>query len=240
MAALQLPALLLCLSIATLLFSPSHSKTCTSQIFTGHKTYANCTDLPTLNATLHWTYDYATSSLSIAFLARPAAPSGWVAWGINPAGPRMLGTQALLAYKKPDGSIAVRTFNLNSTEIVIPSALSFAVSNVSTRYANGMIWILATMALSPNTTSVSHAWNVGSSVSSNGVPSSHEILPDNLLSVGTLELAKSSGTASDGNGTSSAAGPNGGQGHSGGGRIGSGGFGLFASVLIMASFVIWS
>lgn len=159
----------------------------------------------------------------------------------------MLGTQALLAYKKSDGSISdVQTFNLKSTEKVVPSDISYKVFDVSTRYADGMIGILATLAISQNTTSVNYAWNVGESVSKNGVPSPHGVGPDNLGSVGTIEFTESTGgngTASGGNGTSGAfAPPSPTTGHSGGGgRIESGGFGLFVpAALVMASFVIWS
>ncbi|KAF7121342.1 hypothetical protein RHSIM_Rhsim13G0051500 [Rhododendron simsii] len=259
MAALRLPALLLCFCIATLLISPSHSQTCASQTFTSNKTYANCVDLPTLNATLHWTYEstdrYYDAYLSFAFLARPASPSGWIAWGINPDKPQMIGTQALIAYRKNDGgSMAVRPFNIDSKPPTFPSApISFVVPKVRGEYDGEVMGIFATLQLPKYMTSVYHVWNVGGQMS-DGVPAPHAVEPENLSSVGTLDLAN--GTAGTANGTSGTAngtaGPStspttnsstdgGGQGHSGGDKIGSRGFGLFVSVLVMAAgTVIWS
>ncbi|XP_058198301.1 cytochrome b561 and DOMON domain-containing protein At3g25290-like [Rhododendron vialii] len=252
MAALRLPALLLCFCIATLLISPSHSQTCASQTFTSNKTYANCVELPTLNAVLHW--DYANTArlynsyLSIAFLARPASPSGWIAWGINPDKPQMVGTQALLAYRKNDsGSMVVRPFNIDSKPPTFPSApISFVVPYVSAEYDGEVMGIFATLELPKNMTSVNHVWNVGGQMS-DGVPAPHAVEPENLSSVGTLDLAN--GTAGTANGTAGqstssttdSSADEGRQGHSGGDRIGSLGFGLFVSVLVMAAgTVIWS
>ncbi|KAI8523318.1 hypothetical protein RHMOL_Rhmol13G0064000 [Rhododendron molle] len=264
MAALRLPALLLCFCIATLVISPSHSQTCASQTFTSSKTYANCVDLPTLNATLHWTYESTArlydAYLSFAFLARPASPSGWIAWGINPDKPQMVGTQALLAYRKnDDGSMAVRPFNIDSKPPTFPSApISFVVPYVRAEYDGEVMGIFATLELPKNMTLVNHVWNVGGQMS-DGVPAPHAVEPENLSSVGTLDLAHgTAGTVSDGSGTvngtgTGTAGPSptspttdssangGGHGRSGGDRIGSSGFGIFVLVLVMAATtVIWS
>lgn len=78
---------------------PSHSATCTSQKFTKNRIFQHCDDLPQLKSYLHWTYDSKNSLLSLAFIAPPSKPNGWIAWGINPNGTGMIGTQALIAFK---------------------------------------------------------------------------------------------------------------------------------------------
>ncbi|KAH7837239.1 hypothetical protein Vadar_011513 [Vaccinium darrowii] len=200
MAALQLPV---CLSIASLLISPSHSQTCnTPQSFSNGKLYVNYMDINTLNTTLFWTYYTTTSSLFVAFLAPPPTSNGWVAWGINPTAPKMLCTQALLAHRQTfegASSMVVWTFNLNSLALVFPSAISYAVSDVSTEYVDRKTRIFATLALPPNTTTVNHVWNARQE------------------SVGTLELVKSS-RAGLGSSTLTTASPRT-KGHSGGDRI---------------------
>lgn len=154
----------------------------------------------------------------------------------------MVGTQALLAYRKNgDGSMAVRPFNIDSKPPTFPSApISFVVPYVSAEYDGEVMGIFATLELPKNMTSVYHVWNVGGQMS-DGVPAPHAVEPENLSSVGTLDLANgTAGTVSDGSG-STVNGTGGGQGHSGGDRIRSRGVRLFVSVLVMAaSTVIWS
>ncbi|KAK1608862.1 hypothetical protein QYE76_032535 [Lolium multiflorum] len=60
----------------------------------------------------HWTYDEAKSSLSVAFVAAPAGPNGWVAWALNPTGEGMAGAQALVALKGSSSAPAVKTYNI--------------------------------------------------------------------------------------------------------------------------------
>lgn len=93
-------SVILMLTYASLLFliSPANALICSSQKLSNNL-YTNCTDLPTLNSSLHWTHIANTSSISIAFVAPPSKPDGWIAWAINPTGTGMPGSQALLAFK---------------------------------------------------------------------------------------------------------------------------------------------
>ncbi|PSR94964.1 Cytochrome b561 and DOMON domain-containing protein [Actinidia chinensis var. chinensis] len=193
MASLRFPSLLVCLSSLTvLLISPSYSLTCTSQTFTNRHVYTNCTDLPSLNAYLHWSHNSTTSSLSIAFVAAPAKPDGWIAWAINPTGTGMVGAQSLVAMKRSDGSMAVDTFNISSYSSIVKSNLSFAVSASSAEYSGGVMRIFATIALPEKATTVNQVWQVGPSVTG-GMPDKHDFLPANLIAKGTLDLATGSG-----------------------------------------------
>jgi hypothetical protein len=91
-----------CAAVALLLAAllpPSARAACASDAFPSNRAayYASCADLPRLGASVHWTHDRASGDLSVAFVARPAALGGWVAWAINPSGDGMPGAQALVA-----------------------------------------------------------------------------------------------------------------------------------------------
>lgn len=127
----------------------------------------------------NWTYDDASGapSLSLAFVAAPAAPGGWVAWGINPTGTGMVGAQVLLALAggaavswttSSSSSPAVRTYNITgyaplgeaSTPIAFPATdLAADVSSDGKK-----VRLYATLKLDKGMTVVHHVWQVGSSV----------------------------------------------------------------------------
>ncbi|BFG42636.1 hypothetical protein CerSpe_289100 [Prunus speciosa] len=168
-----------------LLISPAHSLTCTTQTFTNNKLYSKCVDLPTLKSYLHWTYDSSNSTLSIAFIATPAKSDGWIAWAINPTGTGMAGAQTLLAYKKSDGSMDVKTFNISSYSSIVESTLAFDVLNTSAESSGGVFRLFAKLKVEME--SVNHVWQVGPSVS-NGFPAKHDFNTDNLQAKGSLSL----------------------------------------------------
>ncbi|XP_021749592.1 cytochrome b561 and DOMON domain-containing protein At4g12980-like [Chenopodium quinoa] len=180
----------------------SLSSTCTSPKLTS--SYKSCNELPSLSSSLHYSYDHSNKSLSIAFTATPPSASGWVAWGINPTGTGMAGTQAIVAFKDTDGSMSVKTFNLSSYSDIIEGKLSFPVYEKRAVFnaADGSITIFASVGNS-GTGKINHVWQVGPGVSK-GFPEKHEFKPENLQSKGTLDLnggassgSKASETASD-------------------------------------------
>ncbi|KAK6141870.1 hypothetical protein DH2020_024382 [Rehmannia glutinosa] len=181
------------LFIATvaLLISPALSLTCTSQTFSQRNTtFANCLDLPTLKAFLHWTYSPTARpnpTLSIAFIAPPAKPDGWVAWALNPTGSGMLGAQSLIAFKDTNGSIVVKTYNISSYGPISESKISYDVLSKRAEYSGGVMTIFATLALPAAEAEVNQVWQVGAAVN-NGVPAKHAFAPENLSSKNTLQL----------------------------------------------------
>ncbi|KAL0436211.1 UNVERIFIED_CONTAM: cytochrome and DOMON domain-containing protein [Sesamum radiatum] len=194
------------LSLATLflltavsLFLPSHSATCTSQTFTNNKLYAFCNDLPFLNSYLHWSYDPAQSTLSIAFIAPPARPDGWVSWAINPTSTGMVGSQALIAFRDAKGGMTVKTYNVSVYGPLTESKVWYEVKESSAEFSGGLIRLFATLVLpEKGKTTVNHVWQVGPSVTG-GVPDKHEFQPANLNSKGSLDLLRGqSGGASGG------------------------------------------
>ncbi|XP_042513113.1 cytochrome b561 and DOMON domain-containing protein At3g25290-like [Macadamia integrifolia] len=173
----------------------SHSLTCSSQQFSSNRIYEYCNDLPELSSYLHWTYDSSNSSLKIAFLASSKA-DGWVAWSINPQAPKMLGAQALIAYKL-DGNMTLNTFNVTSYKGIAPSKIAYEVWDTAAEYSDGLMRIFATIGLPGQMTTINQVWQVGTAVS-NGIPSAHAILTANLNSKGTLDLLKGQSSSTTG------------------------------------------
>ncbi|PIN20940.1 hypothetical protein CDL12_06364 [Handroanthus impetiginosus] len=201
-ASLQFPSsflLLIATAAVALQLSPALSLTCTSQTFSQRTTrFANCTDLPKLKAFLHWTYDPEAQpkpTLSVAFIAPPAKPEGWVAWALNPTGSGMLGAQSLIAFRDTNGSVVVNTYSISSYSGIAESKISYNVLNKRAEYSDGVIRIFATLELPAAEEEVNQVWQVGASVK-NGVPVRHDFSPDNLSSKNTLQLVSTEGTAS--------------------------------------------
>ncbi|KAK4743918.1 hypothetical protein SAY87_010230 [Trapa incisa] len=189
------------LSLALLLVamaSPAESLTCKSQDVTDSSSgmaYANCTDLPYLGAYLHYTYNAANSSLSVAFIA---VSTGWISWAINPTAQGMVGAQALMALKTENGSVVAKTFNISSYHSIVESKLSFDVWNLKADVKNGTTRLFGSVTVPADATSLNQVWQVGDRV--NGIlPRIHSMEPDHKKSMGTLFLAANT-TASAGGG----------------------------------------
>ncbi|XP_066326679.1 auxin-induced in root cultures protein 12-like [Miscanthus floridulus] len=169
------------------------SAACASEKFPAGRAYATCEDLPKLGASLHWTYDASKSSLSVAFVAAPAAPGGWVAWGLNPTGEGMARTQALVALAG-SGSAAptVRTYNITG---YVPlgkasTPLDFPATDLAADAAGsgGKIRVYGKLQLGKGMKAVNQVWQVGAS-STGGAPDKHAFQADNLSAKSKLVLA---------------------------------------------------
>ena len=197
-AASAMPLLLL---LALLLASPAATRlasaACASEKFPAGRTYATCEDLPKLGASLHWTYDASKSSLSVAFVAAPAAPGGWVAWGLNPSGEGMAGAQALVALKG-SGSAAptVKTYNISGYALGAPSPLEFPATELAADAggSGGKIRVYGKLQLRKGMKAVNQVWQVGSSATG-GAPDKHAFGADNLSAKSKLVLAGSKAAA---------------------------------------------
>ncbi|GAB2241114.1 hypothetical protein Droror1_Dr00017889 [Drosera rotundifolia] len=168
----------------------SHSLTpCDTLAF---PSYTTCLSLPTLAATLHYTFHSSNSTLSTAFTAAPSSPTGWIAWGINPASRFMFGTQALLAYVSSNGSAFVGTYNITSTDVA-PGKISYKVTGVSAEYNGGNVTVFGDWAIPKGVEVINQVWQVGPAVAAGGRPAKHDMKPANLGSVGTLRLVSGGG-----------------------------------------------
>ncbi|KAF8701831.1 hypothetical protein HU200_033153 [Digitaria exilis] len=192
----------LALLLLVLSLPPVAISFCLKENFPSGRAYVTCDDLHSFGAALHWNWTHDASSgspsLSLAFVATPAAPGGWVAWGINPTGTGMAGGQALMALagganvsSTTASPPAVRTYNITgyaplgeaSTPIAFP-ATDLAVDVSS----DGKVRLYATLKLEKGMTVVNHVWQVGSSVT-RGAPDVHAMDPENLSAMGTLVLS---------------------------------------------------
>jgi hypothetical protein len=188
--------------ITLLLLLPSASlvaASCSSENFSQNRLYTTCNDLPYLSSSLHFSYDSTTGNLSLAFVSTPGSPSGWVAWAINPTGSGMKGSQTLIAFKQPNGSMVVKTYDISGYAIE-ESAISYKTSDLSAEYgSDGKIRMFANVVVGKGVSTLNQVWQVGASVTS-GVPDQHAMKSDNMASVGKLDLVKgvSSSTGSSG------------------------------------------
>uniref|UniRef100_A0A8R7QDU3 Cytochrome b561 and DOMON domain-containing protein n=2 Tax=Triticum urartu TaxID=4572 RepID=A0A8R7QDU3_TRIUA len=165
--------------------------------------YAACSDLPRLGATVHWTYDRAAGSLSVAFVAAPAAPGGWVAWGLNPYGEGMAGAQALLAApSSSSGAWAVRTYNISGYALGAPGPIAFPATGLAAEMgADGRVRVSGTLSVGQGASVLNQVWQVGSAVSGDGVPAPHAMGGDNLAAKAKLDLVRQTSTSSDSGGS---------------------------------------
>ncbi|XP_027335733.1 cytochrome b561 and DOMON domain-containing protein At3g25290-like [Abrus precatorius] len=191
----SMPTFLLLLALFA---TTASSLTCTTQKVTDNtnRLYSNCVDLPVLNSFLHWTHDAANATLSVAFVAAPPSPGGWVSWGINPTGSGMVGAQVLVAFKS-DGAMTVKTFDLKSYSAIVPGKLSFEVWDMRGEEVGGVMRIFATVKVAEKVESLNHVWQVGPSVTA-GRLDKHDFGAANLNSKGTLNLNSGGGQSSGG------------------------------------------
>ncbi|KAK0589067.1 hypothetical protein LWI29_009174 [Acer saccharum] len=178
------------LCVCLVLISPAVSLTCsTSQISKSKHKFDQCVDLPTLDSYLHYSYNATNSSLSIAFVASPAKPEGWIAWAINPTGTGMSGSQALIAYKSNHTAV-VKTYDITSYSSVNESKLSFETWDLKAEAtSNGSLIIYGSMKVAEKAEKLNQVWQVGSEVQ-DGKPRKHAFLPQNINAKGTLVLEK--------------------------------------------------
>ncbi|KAM3189817.1 hypothetical protein ACQJBY_068211 [Aegilops geniculata] len=171
---------------------------CTAERFSKNRVYAACTDLPTLGASVHWTYDPAASSLSVAFVAAPPSSGGWVAWGLNPTGDGMSGTQALVA--SPTGSggaYGVQTYAIQGTSLGSPGPIAYKTSDLAAEVgADGSVQMFGKLALQNGTGEVNQVWQVGPA--SGGSIGIHAMAAANMGAKGKLNLVTGATTAVSG------------------------------------------
>lgn len=178
------------------LISPAVSLTCTSQTFPSNDLYPHCLDLPTLSAFLHYSYDSANSTLSVAFFAPPSKPGGWIAWAINPTGTGMAGSQSLVAYRGSNGVVTVKTYDVASYGSIVQSKLSFDVWDTKAEEVNGVIRMFGKIKVPADLAAkgtVNQVWQVGPAVGANGALVKHEFLAPNLNAKATLDLSGAQG-----------------------------------------------
>ncbi|XWS75848.1 hypothetical protein CRYUN_Cryun01aG0127200 [Craigia yunnanensis] len=177
--------LLIC-SLTSLVFI-SPAQTCSNYTFPGNQVFNSCTDLPVLQAFLHWNYSPFTTKVQIAYRATQT-PSGWIAWAINPTGSGMIRSQALVAFCNSSGNMIAYTTPITSyNPSMLPGQLSIPVSDLSAEYVTNEMIIFAVLGPLGDQTTFNHIWQAGSSVSNN-IPQIHPLSGQNVLSLGQLDF----------------------------------------------------
>lgn len=197
--------LLLCLMLASasiLLPTASAQQNCASLTFTVSgrpRTFNLCNSLSALGSSLHWTYNPATGTADIAYRAPQPGSSGWIAWGINPTGTGMVGTQALVAVLSGGSAPSVFTTQVtNRSPSMQQQDLTYAVTGLAVDASGGSITIFATVTLPNNRTTLGHTWQ-SSTILAGSVPAAHPTNGPNMLSTGTMDFL--SGQSSGGSKT---------------------------------------
>ncbi|MQL69619.1 hypothetical protein Taro_001945 [Colocasia esculenta] len=185
-------ALLLCLVAASLALSSS-AQSCTTLTFSRSGDFPLCRSLLRLGSTLHWTYHPSNGTVDIAFRA-PQSNTGWVAWGINPQAPRMVGTQALVAFvNSSTGRVTPYTSPVTGLPLQ-PADISIPATNLQGEFSGGVFTIYATLRLTDNQTRVNHVWQ-SSTTFSGGWPTGHPTTGDNILSASTMDFLSGESTS---------------------------------------------
>lgn len=171
----------------SLLISFTSAQSCAKYNFANNNVFSTCSDLPYLNSYLHWTYNPPSQSLQIAFRRTGFSSSRWVAWAINPTSQGMVGSQALVAFQKSDGTMTAYTSPITSYRTGLQEGnLSFPVSDLSATYTNSEIIIFATLKLQNSSSILNQVWQEGPL--SNDSPGMHSTTGPNVQSMGTLNL----------------------------------------------------
>ncbi|XP_024386018.1 cytochrome b561 and DOMON domain-containing protein At5g47530 [Physcomitrium patens] len=164
------------------------------------KIYSECKMLPSLGASFAWTFNRSAYSMDFAFTEDLEDPSGWVAWGINPDGAQMVGTQALAAFSNTSGVYTMRTYNVtgpvkNNERLLVPGTVSVNYSNYSVVVVQTTVTIAGTVLLkSGQSTSLNLVWNRGpqvqtttSALMSHSVSNNENLMSTLRFDVGTGE-----------------------------------------------------
>ncbi|GJM97932.1 hypothetical protein PR202_ga14897 [Eleusine coracana subsp. coracana] len=191
---ISLPFIIASMTCLLFLFPGIDAQSCASYTFSNNQAYASCASLPRLGATLHYNYTAETNTVSVAFRA-PLSKAGWVAWGLNPNGTGMVGSQAVVAFQHSNGSLVAYPTLLDSYAPSMapaePEELGFPVSDVAAEHIGGKEMVVyATVALPAGKGSkFNHVWQQGSSVVDD-VPAAHPTSGDNILSTGTVDFSE--------------------------------------------------
>jgi hypothetical protein len=145
---------------------PSAAQSCASYTFSNNHAYASCASLGRLDATLHYNYTADTNTVPVAFRAPlDKKQAGWVAWGLNPNGTGMVGTQAVVAFQHSNGSLVAYPTLLDSYAPSMAPAeqLVFPVSDVAAaeeHHVSGKkeMVVYATVALPGTGSKFNHVW----------------------------------------------------------------------------------
>ncbi|KZV56394.1 hypothetical protein F511_00391 [Dorcoceras hygrometricum] len=102
-------------SLVSTPFTSAHK--CTDQFLTEvsqmNITRDHC-NVKTLEVEFGWNFNKESRRLDIAFGGRLPGETGWLAWGLNPQEPRMVGTRAVIGIKRQNGTLECNKYNITA------------------------------------------------------------------------------------------------------------------------------
>ncbi|XXG90566.1 hypothetical protein AAC387_Pa12g2299 [Persea americana] len=135
----------------------------------------HCKKLGALGAELGWNFDNiprnAGKTVDILFGASLGGPQGWVAWGVNPFRPQMVGTRAFIALKYRNNSLHLDNYNVTEDTKhgcrFQPSPIDVKYENMHVEYSREthFLTMFVTVTLPSdkyNAENLNHVWQVGS------------------------------------------------------------------------------
>ncbi|XP_057765612.1 cytochrome b561 and DOMON domain-containing protein At5g35735-like [Salvia miltiorrhiza] len=155
----------------------------------------NCR-LSTLGAEFAWKFDNDSRQLDVALGARLESDTAWLAWGLNPQGPHMAGTRALIGEKHQTG-LAHHQFNITEPskrgcQLLPSNDIGLNVTNFNFLYVHNITYYMihATIILPDNynASSANLVWQIGKAATAADHPSMHPTALDNLDSTQTMNL----------------------------------------------------
>lgn len=167
------------------------------------KNIAHCRKLGVLGAEFGWNYESKTqntrssNTVEILFGAKLPDRHGWVAWGVNPINPQMVGTRAFIAIRERNGSTVLAHYNVTEDTKhgcrLQPSPIELNyVQRGGVEYSpqTGFLTMFLTVTLPSNynVSSLNHVWQVGSHVE-DMEPKMHATTVQNFNSYEVINLA---------------------------------------------------
>lgn len=161
-----------------------------------NKVFSNCDALSVQDANLAWNLDTQNNTLEVLFAGVAPASAGWVGWGINTENAlAMAGTQAFIAFAASNGS-TILTYNVTGANkggaALKCTPISLHVLDMHVQIQDTTILMLVSIQLQPNqSTSLTHVWNRGSSVS-DFQPGIHGLTAADLSGLKVIDMASGS------------------------------------------------
>ncbi|KAL2496051.1 Cytochrome [Forsythia ovata] len=150
----------------------------------------------TLGAEFGWNYDDKSRRLDIAFGAKLDGGIGWLAWGLNPQGPHMVGTRALIGIKHQNGSLECHKYSITDAtrlgcQLLPIDDLGLDIRNFSFVYLKAfkyyMIKATVFLPLGYNSSRTNIVWQIGYAVADKE-PKMHPTSLNNFDSTETIDL----------------------------------------------------
>lgn len=201
---------MLLLSFSTFLFTTAHKETNSCSPI-NHMNTTKCKQLITLGAEFGWNINNETH-IDIVFSIPTADDTPkWVAWGVNPGRPQMIGTRAIIGISQPNGTLKVSRYSITSDTKLgcrlkpLQDSENFEDVDVQNmrgdvNASSGYMSISATLTWRPDCAAyhvgkLNHVWQVGYELADDVPlgPLKHRMALQNVDSTETINLNNGKG-----------------------------------------------